>query len=192
MLVAVHASSMNTRRSGARLSWPSNHSSRSLTTSDRSRSMAWPVLSGAHAVPRQEAIKPRHRDVPPSSIRLARSSSSERSLRTSHTATMSARRSSTRRELMSPPYARGIGFLGFRSSGSWALRQRRSYSSAHTGIGHAADVGSSTANHPSHTSHLLHFRVCWGFLSWLSHFARSGMNARLYLASDYLAGRRPG
>lgn len=44
MLVAVHVSSMNTKRSGSRSTWLSNQSWRCLRTSGRSCSMACPVF----------------------------------------------------------------------------------------------------------------------------------------------------
>ncbi len=56
MLVAVHVSSMNTRRSGSRPSYPSNPCRRCLRTSGRSCSIACPVFFPRDAVTLEEAM----------------------------------------------------------------------------------------------------------------------------------------
>ena len=60
MLVAVHVSSMNTRRSGSRSTWPSNHSWRCFRMSGRSCSIAWPVFfcASSRGARRSDAVQP--------------------------------------------------------------------------------------------------------------------------------------
>ena len=55
MLVAVHVSSMKTRRSGSRSIWPSNHSRRCFRMSGRSCSIAWPVFFCASSLGAQRS-----------------------------------------------------------------------------------------------------------------------------------------
>jgi hypothetical protein len=56
MFVLAQVSSMNTRRSGSRSIWPSNHARRCLRTSGRSCSMAWPVFFARDAVAAKEPL----------------------------------------------------------------------------------------------------------------------------------------